>query len=131
MNLRCKTNVITLLVQIYQFTREVMRESKLKIKYNNETFWVSKNVNLRKAILQNELFPYNQLSKILNCRGLGTCGTCAVKIEGDVSDKTKIEKWRLNFPPHKETDSLRLACQCKILGDLKITKYYGFWGEKV
>jgi ferredoxin len=107
-----------------------MNTTKCKIKLAKNTITVKKNSNLRKVLLHNDMVPYNKLSEILNCRGLGTCGTCAIEIEGKVSPKTKVEKWRLNFPPHSEQDGLRLACQCKVLGDLKLTKHSGFWGEK-
>jgi ferredoxin len=101
------------------------------IEFNNKTFSVKKNSNLRKVLLEHTQNPYNGFAKVLNCHGMGTCGTCAVKIKGKVSPKTKVEKWRLNFPPHNESDGLRLACQCKVIGDLKVTKLTGFWGEKI
>ena len=87
--------------------------------------------NLKHVLKRNGLPPYNGSARWLNCKGLGTCGTCAVEIKGEVSPITKVEKWRLNFPPHKEEKGLRLACQCKVLGDLEVKKHEGFWGEKV
>lgn len=92
---------------------------------------VREGANLRKALLKAGLSPYNGAAHQLNCRGLGTCGTCAVAIEGRVNEKTKIEKWRLNFPPHREERGLRLSCQVKVLGKLNLTKHEGFWGERV
>ncbi|MFK7735909.1 MAG: 2Fe-2S iron-sulfur cluster-binding protein [Pirellulaceae bacterium] len=65
-----------------------------------------------------------------HCRGLGTCGTCAVRIEGSVSEMTSIERWRLSFPPHSHQNDLRLACQCKVEGDLAIEKFPGIWGQR-
>lgn len=82
--------------------------------------------NLKKVLLEAGLSPYNGKAKQINCRGLGTCGTCAVHIEGEVSPMTKVETWRLDFPPHQEGSGLRLACQCRVLDDLKITKHPGF-----
>lgn len=75
--------------------------------------------------------PHNGASRNINCHGLGTCGTCAVEISGPVSPKTRRESWRLNFPPHREENGLRLACQCQVHGDLVITKHPGFWGQDV
>ncbi len=74
---------------------------------------------------------YNSIAGAIHCRGLGTCGTCAVQIEGPVSPPTAIEKWRLTFPPHSAGNRLRLACQCKVLGDLVLTKHSGLWGHKI
>lgn len=86
--------------------------------------------NLRKVLLQHDMLPYNGRAEWLNCLGLGTCGTCAVEIvHGEVSPATRIEQWRLNFPPHTPESGLRLACQCKVLSDLEIKKHPGFWGE--
>ncbi|MCP4891630.1 MAG: (2Fe-2S)-binding protein, partial [Planctomycetaceae bacterium] len=73
---------------------------------------------------------YNGISKAIHCRGLGTCGTCAVKINGKVSAPTSIEKWRLSIPPHRRDSGLRLACQCRVMGDLEITKFSGLWGSQ-
>jgi ferredoxin len=101
------------------------------INYNGIHVECKKNENLRKVLIKNQLTPYNGFSEFVNCRGLGTCGTSAVHIIGEVSSKTKIEIVRLNFPPHKENQNLRLACQCKVLGDLTIKKYLGFWGQKI
>lgn len=105
----------------------------LKVYFQGRTLQARKGENLRRALLRGGLSPYNDKSGLINCRGLGTCGTCALRIKGEVSPPTRVEKWRLNFPPHKQgvESGLRLACQCKILGDLQIEKGRGFWGEKV
>ena len=54
-----------------------------------------------------------------------------MKIKGEVSPLTAMEKWRLNFPSHKVENGLRLACQCSILSDLEIEKHDGFWGQNI
>ena len=74
---------------------------------------------------------YNGPMQAVHCRGLGTCGTCAVRVEGEVSGPTAVERWRLNFPPHKDglARGLRLACQCRVEGDLTVTKPSGWWGQ--
>lgn len=41
--------------------------------------------NLRKVLLHNGIDLYNGGASFINCRGIGTCGTCAVKVEGEVS----------------------------------------------
>jgi ferredoxin len=86
--------------------------------------------NLRKALLSFPAPLYNGMSKYMNCRGLGSCGTCAVWIRGIISQKSRVEKLRLKFPPHQEKPGLRLACQVRVWGDIEVVKGEGFWGQK-
>lgn len=86
--------------------------------------------NLRMVLLRARLPLYHSAARALHCRGFGTCGTCAVRIEGPVSEPTQIEQWRLGFPPHDRESGLRLACQASVLGDVTVTKYEGFWGQR-
>jgi ferredoxin len=86
--------------------------------------------NLRMVLLRARLPLYNGAARAIHCRGFGTCGTCAVRIEGPVSEPTAVERWRLDFPPHHRDSGLRLACQCNVLGDITVTKYDGLWGQK-
>lgn len=74
---------------------------------------------------------HNGQSAWLNCKGFGTCGTCAVKIAQDVGEKNARETWRLDFPPHHASSGLRLACQVTVEQDLTVTKYPGFWGHEI
>lgn len=85
--------------------------------------------NLRTVLVRARLPLYNGAARALHCRGMGTCGTCAVKIEGAVSEPTQVERVRITLPPHDREKGLRLACQCKVLGDLDVTKYEGLWGQ--
>ena len=101
-----------------------------KILFSGETVECERGANLRQVLQKANLPLYNRVADLIHCRGLGTCGTCAVEIEGHVSEMTKVEKWRLGFPPHRSGSGLRLACQCKVLGDLRITKHDGMWGNK-
>ncbi|MBD2627336.1 2Fe-2S iron-sulfur cluster-binding protein [Trichormus variabilis] len=85
--------------------------------------------NLRKVLLNNCVDLYNGGSHVINCRGLGSCGTCAVKVEGEVSVANWRDQKRRSLPPHSPTTDLRLACQTQVLGDVKVTKFDGFWGQ--
>lgn len=100
------------------------------IRYNGELLECRPGSTLRDVILKYDLSVHNGNARFINCRGLGTCGTCAVKITGSISPPTKREKWRLNFPPHKLESGLRLACQARVVGDVDVFKSEGFWGEK-
>lgn len=99
------------------------------IKFKGEIIQCEKGDNLRKVMRKANLSPHNGETTWFNCKGFGTCGTCAVKIAGNINPLTKMEKWRLNFPPHNIENGLRLACQCQVFGDLEVEKYDGFWGQ--
>jgi ferredoxin len=86
---------------------------------------------LRDVMRDAGLSPHNGLADTVNCGGHGTCGTCAVAVEGPVSEPTARERRRLSFPPHDPDDGLRLACQTRVEGDLTVRKHGGFWGHHV
>lgn len=89
----------------------------------------NRGANLRKILLKNGIDLHNGKSKLINCRGIGSCGTCAVHIEGEVSPANWRDKTRRSLPPHSPTKDLRLACQTKVLGDVRVTKFEGLWGQ--
>ena len=100
------------------------------IRFAGQSIECPPGANLRMVLTRARLPLYNSAASALNCRGRGTCGTCAVRIEGEVSEPKGIEKMRLSVPPHSRESGLRLACQTKVLGDLEVTKYEGFFGQK-
>lgn len=100
-----------------------------KVTAQGKTFECIAGANLRKALQENGIDLYNGNAKIINCMGIGTCGTCAVHVEGEVSEPNWKDQARRSLPPHSPTRGLRLACQTQILGDVKVTKFDGFWGQ--
>lgn len=86
---------------------------------------------LRDVLLEAGVSPHNGSASTVNCRGHGTCGTCAVAVEGAVSGMSDRERRRLSLPPHDPDDGLRLACQTEVEGDVTVEKYPGFWGQHV
>lgn len=89
---------------------------------------------LRDAILDAGMTPHHAVVSVLNCHGLGTCGTCAVEVRGNpgsVTPPSAMERWRMSVPPHRPERGLRLACQCRVVGDLDIVKHPGVWGQSV
>lgn len=98
------------------------------VTFEGETVECEAGELLRDVLLEAELSPHNG-PVTLSCHGLGTCGTCAVEIDGEVPEPSARERARLNFPPHSEENGLRLACQIEVQDDLVVTKYDGFWGQ--
>ena len=101
-----------------------------KIKVQNQVIECETGANLRRVLLQHNVDLYNGKAKIINCLGIGTCGTCAVEIEGEVSDVNWKDRLRRSLPPHSLRKNRRLACQKKVLGDITVKKYRGFWGHQ-
>jgi ferredoxin len=86
--------------------------------------------NLRQVLLAQGVDLYSPKARYVNCMGIGTCGTCAVAIAGNISEANWRDRTRRSLPPHKPNNPLRLACQTRVLGDIKITKFTGFWGQE-
>jgi ferredoxin len=79
-------------------------------------------------------------NKIFNCHGLGQCGTCRVNVLKGMENASPmgiVEKMRFKAPiPTPVTpggfdplpclayvgheDTMRLACQCKVMGDMEV-----------
>jgi ferredoxin len=100
------------------------------IYFNDREIECEEGAILRNVLLDADETPHNGKANYVNCRGFGTCGTCAIEVvEGDVGPKNARENWRLDFPPHNSDSPLRLACQIEVHDDLVIRKYPGFWGQ--
>lgn len=102
-----------------------------KVMFGDRALECPVGANLRVVLLRAHIPLYTRVTRALNCRGHGTCGTCAVRVEGAVSEPTEAERRRLRLPPHSPDSGLRLACQCSVLGDVSVTKYAGLWGQHV
>ncbi|HTL90329.1 MAG TPA: 2Fe-2S iron-sulfur cluster-binding protein [Leptolyngbya sp.] len=100
-----------------------------QIKAQGKTINCESGANLRETLLKNGIDLYNGKAAVINCHGLGTCGTCSVEVDGAVSEMEWGEKTRLSLPPHSSEKSRRLACQVRVLGDVRVTKHGGFWGQ--
>ncbi|MFC6825881.1 2Fe-2S iron-sulfur cluster-binding protein [Halopelagius fulvigenes] len=101
------------------------------VNYRGKEIECERGAVLRDVLLDAGETPHNGRSRLLNCRGHATCGTCAVAVEGEVSDPGTRERGRLSAPPHDADSGLRLACRTRVLGDVTVTKHPGFWGQNV
>lgn len=101
----------------------------IQVRAQGKTFECQRGANLRQVLLANGIDLYNGGAKAINCRGIGTCGTCAVRVEGEISEPNWRDRGRRSLPPHSPARNLRLACQTRVLGDVKVTKFAGFWGQ--
>lgn len=99
------------------------------IQAQGKTIECEKGANLRQVLLSHGVDVYNGAANVINCHGIGTCGTCSVEVEGQVSEMSWREKTRLSLPPHSSKPNRRLACQVQVLGDVVVTKHSGFWGQ--
>ncbi len=81
--------------------------------------------NLREEAQKAGIEVYAGLSRFLNCRGHGTCGSCRILVKKgmeNLNDKGLKEKFTLcrMLSSIGHEDEIRLACQCKVNGDCTI-----------
>ncbi len=100
---------------------------------------VPEGANLRKEAIKAGVNTHQGLNgfgaginKILNCHGIGQCGTCRVKIVGGMENVSKIgvlEKIRFYNPIPDPVpcmayigneETMRLACQVTVHGDVEV-----------
>lgn len=100
------------------------------VEFRGESIDCERGAVLRDVLLAAGVSPHNG-PRAVSCHSLGTCGTCAVAIEGEVSPRVPEgrEAWRLDFSPHDSESGLRLACQVCVESDLVVEKFDGFWGQ--
>ncbi len=74
--------------------------------------------DIRNIARKNKVSVYGGVNKVINCRGLGLCGTDRVIVnpENCVSPPTRKEKLHLGDNP-----KMRLACQARLLDDGKVS----------
>ena len=100
-----------------------------KIVFMDQVLEAKAGENLRSCLMRNHLSPHNDSARFLNCKGIGTCGTCAVEVlEGTLPPAEGFELLRLSLPPHHNSNR-RLACKIQVHSDLVVKKCPGFWGE--
>ena len=99
---------------------------KIKFIKEKKEIEVPEGANLRKEGRSAGITMNPGIHKYLNCQGFGMCGSCRVRVvkgEENLSQKGLQEKMALAFnPPFEigEESDIRLACRCKITGDVEV-----------
>ena len=115
----------------------------VRVKFAGRVVSCAVGSNLREVLRGEGLPLYATPMNVFHCRGLGTCGTCAVEVASldggghvAVSAPTRVEVWRLGFAPHGQgcapvdpDSTLRLACQVRVEGDIACVRRAGLWGQ--
>lgn len=104
------------------------------VKFINEKkeIEVPEGANLRKEAIRAGIGVYRGLSKYLNCRGMGLCGTCRVLIKKgmeNTSPMSGMEKFKFKVPVPDpfpclayigNEEEMRLACKTQVNGDIEV-----------
>ncbi|BAC90939.1 2Fe-2S iron-sulfur cluster-binding protein [Gloeobacter violaceus] len=83
------------------------------------TAYVMDGTILRDAMLEKRIDLYKGMAKVLNCGGVGQCGTCIVDILSGIehcSERTPVEDQKLR----KKPATYRLACQTLVNGEVRV-----------
>jgi ferredoxin len=111
----------------------------VKFTKENKEIEVPHGANLRKEAMKAGINVHQGVNgfgagvnRLLNCHGIGQCGTCRVRITKGMENTSPvgmIEKLRFYNPlpdPFPclayigNEESMRLACQCKVQGDIEV-----------
>ncbi|MCC7491105.1 MAG: (2Fe-2S)-binding protein [Fimbriimonadaceae bacterium] len=95
----------------------------IRFEGSDQSIEVGKGANLRRSLLFHGRSPHKGFEQVVNCRGLGACGTCWVEVlegEENLSPPTKMEQ--LPTSPFKKigVKGRRLSCQTRVYGDCLI-----------
>jgi ferredoxin len=96
-----------------------------------KTIEVPSGANLRREAMKAGVQLYPGMHKHLNCMGLGLCATCRVVVRKGAercSRQGAFEKFVMGPPMHPllffarigNEQSLRLACQLRVHGDIEV-----------
>ncbi len=97
------------------------------IKFVNEKkeIQVPEGSNLRKEALRSGVSLYPHIHQVLNCHGLGNCGSCRVLITKGMENASPmgfLERMRLRVSMAYigNESTMRLACQTTVNGDMEV-----------
>ena len=102
---------------------------KVTIANEKKDIEVPAGANLREELRKQGVAVYKGVDKLLNCRGLGLCGTCRVFVKKGMENLSpKAMREKINFNAHPlgifysigHEDEIRLSCQVQVNGDCAI-----------
>jgi len=87
---------------------------------------VPAGANLRKEALAAGVALYPGVHSIVNCHGLGQCGSCRVLITKGMENTSprgilEAARMAVSLAYIGNEKSMRLACQTKVQGDISVT----------
>jgi ferredoxin len=90
-----------------------------------QTIEVPYGANLRQAALDAGIELYPGIHQRLNCKGMGLCHSCRVRMKNDtmagVSSRGPWERFQELVSWYRVgDDEVRLACQVQVLGDIEV-----------
>ena len=94
----------------------------------NKTIRTGALASLRSIAAHAGITLHNGASKVMNCHGLGLCGTCRVKVDPNSALTPPNARERL----HGCTGPMRLSCQAQVASDradVTVTKMDGYLGK--
>jgi len=92
---------------------------RIKFVSEDKEVIVTDSTNLRLKAIESGVDIYKAMTKLLNCRGNGKCGTCIVEVLAgteNLSPRTPVEEQKLKQKPV----TYRLACQTQVKGDVVV-----------
>jgi ferredoxin len=90
--------------------------ANIKFVKENQEVIAADGANLRLKALENRIDLYTFSGKMMNCGGIGQCGTCIVEGSENLSPRTDFENRKLK----KKPENYRLACQALVNGQVSV-----------
>ncbi|HHY36517.1 MAG TPA: DUF4445 domain-containing protein [Firmicutes bacterium] len=92
-------------------------------------FPTGKEIEVHRGTLVARALQEAGIETWLPCGGRGYCGRCRVKMEGNLSPPTGLEREQL--APEDLARGVRLACQARVAGDVRVLELQSLTGAQI